>query len=66
MPGSYYGWPKNVLHWASINQTILDINFNFPPNLAIVDGIIGMEGDGPIMGNPIKSGTLVMVVIYQP
>jgi uncharacterized protein (DUF362 family) len=60
MPGSYYGWPKNVLHMAGINKSILDINACFKSNLAIVDGIIGMEGDGPIMGNPIKSGTLVM------
>ena len=60
MPGSYYGWPKNVLHWAGINETILDINSNFQSSLAIVDGIVGMEGDGPIMGNPIKASTLVV------
>ena len=30
------------------------------PHLAIVDGIIGMEGDGPIMGTPKASGVLVM------
>jgi uncharacterized protein (DUF362 family) len=28
--------------------------------VAIVDGIIGMEGDGPIMGTPRASGVLVM------
>ena len=30
------------------------------PDLAIVDGIIGMEGDGPIMGTPRHAGVLVM------
>ena len=25
MPGSYYGWPKNVLHYAGIDAAILDI-----------------------------------------
>jgi uncharacterized protein (DUF362 family) len=25
MPGSFYGWPKNVLHLAGIEKTILDI-----------------------------------------
>jgi len=60
MPGMVYGWPKNVLHWAGINQTILDINSTIKPNLAIVDGIVGMEGDGPIMGDPVKSSVLVM------
>ena len=60
MPGSYYGWPKNVLHWAGINESILDINSSFKSSLAIVDGIVGMEGDGPIMGDPIKASTLVI------
>jgi uncharacterized protein (DUF362 family) len=60
MPGSYYGWPKNVLHAAGIPESILDITAAVKPQLAIVDGIIGMEGDGPIMGTPKPAGVLVM------
>jgi uncharacterized protein (DUF362 family) len=60
MPGIYYGWPKNVLHHAGIENSILDINATLKPNFAIVDGIVGMEGDGPIMGDPKKVGVLVM------
>jgi uncharacterized protein (DUF362 family) len=60
MPGSFYGWPKNVLHWAGIPETILDICATLRPHLAIVDGIVGMEGDGPIMGKPRPSEVLVM------
>jgi uncharacterized protein (DUF362 family) len=60
MPGIYYGWPKNVLHHAGIAQSILDINAAVKPHLAIVDGIIGMEGDGPIMGTAKDLGVLVM------
>lgn len=60
MPGVCYGWPKNVLHHAGIPQSILDIAAAVRPHLAIVDGIIGMEGDGPIMGSPRTSGVLVM------
>lgn len=60
MPGSYYGWPKNVLHHAGIMESILDIAAALKPQLAIVDGIIGMEGDGPIMGTPKPAGVLVM------
>ena len=60
MPGSYYGWPKNVLHHAGIAESILDIAAAVKPQLAIVDGIIGMEGDGPIMGTPKAAGVLVM------
>lgn len=60
MPGIYYGWPKNVLHHAGIDGSILDINAAVRPHLAIVDGIIGMEGDGPIMGSPRHAGVVVM------
>jgi uncharacterized protein (DUF362 family) len=60
MPGRYYGWPKNVLHAAGIEGSILDINAAVKPHLAIVDGIVGMEGDGPIMGTPKAAGVLVM------
>jgi uncharacterized protein (DUF362 family) len=60
MPGSCYGWPKNVLHFAGIEESILDINATIKPQLAIVDGIVGMEGDGPIMGQPVDAKVLVM------
>jgi uncharacterized protein (DUF362 family) len=60
VPGSCYGWPKNVLHWAGIDNAILDINAAVKPDFAIVDGIIGMEGNGPIQGTPRPSGVLVL------
>jgi uncharacterized protein (DUF362 family) len=60
LPGIYYGWPKNVLHHVGIENSILDINATLKPHFAIVDGIVGMEGDGPIMGDPKKAGVLVI------
>ncbi|MCA9470585.1 MAG: DUF362 domain-containing protein [Nitrospirales bacterium] len=60
MPGMFYGWPKNVLHHMGIHESILDITATLKPHFAIVDGIIGMEGDGPIMGTPVHTGVLVM------
>jgi len=60
MPGIVYGWPKNVFHWAGIEPSILDINATVKPHFAIVDGIVGMEGDGPIMGTPKPAGVIVM------
>jgi len=59
VPGSCYGWPKNVLHWAGIDNAILDINAAVKPDFAIVDGIIGMEGNGPIQGTPKACGALI-------
>jgi len=60
IPGSIYGWPKNPLHWAGIHGSILDINSSLPvPQFAIVDGIVGMEGNGPIQGQAKNSGVLI-------
>jgi uncharacterized protein (DUF362 family) len=60
LPGICYGWPKNELHWRGIDNSIVDIALTRAPDLAIVDGIVGMEGDGPINGTPKPFGALVM------
>ena len=60
VPGSVYGWPKNALHWAGIDQSIVDINSTLPAaRFAIVDGIVGMEGNGPIQGRARPAGVLI-------
>src|SRR6202521_192485 len=45
VPGGVYGWPKKVLHWAGINESIADLHATFPRAFSIVDGIVGMEGN---------------------
>src|SRR5262249_41406637 len=60
LPGICYGWPKNELHWRGIENSIVDIALTRTPELAIVDGIIGMEGDGPLNGTPKPLGALIM------
>jgi uncharacterized protein (DUF362 family) len=60
VPGGCYGWPKNVLHWAGIDRAILDINAAVRPDFAIVDGIVGMEGNGPIQGATKSAGVLIL------
>jgi uncharacterized protein (DUF362 family) len=60
LPGICYGWPKNELHWRGIDNSIVDIALTRTPDLAIVDGIIGMEGDGPLNGSAKPMGVLVM------
>lgn len=59
VPGGIYGWPKNVLHWSGIPECIADLHAVFPRQFALVDGIVGMEGDGPIKGTPKPAGLLV-------
>jgi uncharacterized protein (DUF362 family) len=60
VPGAVYGWPKNILHWRGIDNSIVDLAATIRPGLAIVDGIVGMEGDGPIMGTPRPVGCVLM------
>ncbi|MBV9498978.1 MAG: DUF362 domain-containing protein [Acidobacteriaceae bacterium] len=59
VPGAVYGWPKNILHWAGIDECIADLHFLFPRQFSIVDGIEGMEGNGPILGTPKWAGVVV-------
>jgi len=60
LPGICYGWPKNELHWRGIDNSIVDIALTRTPELAIVDGIVGMEGDGPLNGSAKPFGALIM------
>jgi uncharacterized protein (DUF362 family) len=59
VPGGCYGWPKNILHWAGIDGSILDINAAARPDFAIVDGVLGMEGNGPTQGSPKAAGVVI-------
>ena len=60
VPGSVYGWPKNKLHYIGIAESVVALNRTFRNTFAIVDGIVGMEGNGPIQGTPKPAGVLVM------
>jgi uncharacterized protein (DUF362 family) len=59
VPGAVYGWPKNALHWAGIDESIADLHTMFRRRFAIVDGIVAMEGNGPIHGVAKPTGVLV-------
>ena len=56
VPGAVYGWPKNILHAHGIDQSIIDLTATLRPHLSIVDAVMAMEGDGPIMGRPRHMG----------
>lgn len=60
VPGAKYGWPKNVLHWKGIHRSILDICATVPIHFVIADGIVAMEGNGPLHGTDRKLGKLVL------
>jgi uncharacterized protein (DUF362 family) len=60
VPGALYGWPKNYLHQVGIAASVAGLYRVFPRSFGIVDGIVGMEGNGPIQGRPRACGVLVM------
>ncbi len=60
VPGAVYGWPKNILHVHGIDSSILDLASTIRPGLTIVDAVVGMDGDGPIMGEPHPLGFIAM------
>jgi uncharacterized protein (DUF362 family) len=60
VPGALYGWPKNYLHQVGIGPSVAGLYRIFPRSFAIVDGIVGMEGNGPIQGRARPCGVLVM------
>ncbi len=60
LPGTKYGWPKNLLHWRGIEQCVVDVNLAVRPAFAIIDGIEAMQGDGPIYGDRVEAGVIVL------
>ncbi len=60
LPGAVYGWPRNAFHLRDLNNAVIDFNTTRPADYAIIDGIVGLEGDGPVRGTPIDVGVLVM------
>src|SRR5215831_18425664 len=60
VPGTKYGWPKNILHWKGIHRSILDICATVPISFVIADGVIAMEGNGPLHGTHRQLGKVVL------
>jgi len=60
VPGARYGWPKNILHWKGIQESILDLCATVPIHFVIADGIVAMEGNGPLNGTPRSLGKIVL------
>ena len=49
-PGTFSHDPK------PLNLSIAKLNQAISPELAVIDGVVGMEGDGPVNGKPVSSG----------
>lgn len=63
MFGAIPGLQKPEMHWrykdvTNFCEMLIDLTLTVPPNVSIVDGIVGMEGDGPSSGVPRACGVL--------
>ncbi len=54
-PEYHYRFPEP----ADFADMIVDLNEYFKPRLHIIDGVIGMEGNGPTAGTPRPIGVLI-------
>ncbi|TAH49589.1 MAG: DUF362 domain-containing protein [Chloroflexota bacterium] len=61
VPGAKYGFPKNTLHMHGIDAFLAELldSLPTPKRFALVDGIVGLQGDGPLFGAPVPSGALI-------
>ncbi|HEU4760430.1 MAG TPA: DUF362 domain-containing protein [Dehalococcoidia bacterium] len=59
-PHRFYRLPGNpsqarfAMHYRSVSQTIIDLNLARRIDFAVIDGVWGMEGDGPFNGSPVE------------
>ena len=58
--GVKYGWPKNLLHWRGIQQSIVDLVATVPIHFVIADAIVCMEGNGPLAGTTRRLDRIVL------
>lgn len=58
--GMVYGGSssKSGLHQLGLKESILDINRIRRPDFAIIEGIVGGEGYGPLYNEPVKSNIM--------
>ena len=50
---------KGKYHMRGMDKVIIDINTVLKPAFTVIDGFMGMEGRGPVNGNPVKMDTII-------
>jgi uncharacterized protein (DUF362 family) len=50
---------KGKYHMKGISQVLVDINTVLKPAFTVIDGFVGMEGEGPIDGTPVQMNLII-------
>jgi hypothetical protein len=53
------GYPRHDLHERGIDLSIMDLNTVRPIGFAVIDGVWGMDGQGPISGMPVNTNVVL-------
>jgi len=59
-PNRLYGRPRRAFHRAGVPEVVYDICRAAPIDLAIIDGLVGLQLGDPIDGEPVKQGVLAV------
>jgi uncharacterized protein (DUF362 family) len=52
-------YPRHDLHMRGIDLSIMDLNLVRPVDFAVIDGVWGMEGQGPTHGTPVAANVVL-------
>jgi uncharacterized protein (DUF362 family) len=50
---------KGKYHAKGISKVVVDINTVLHPAITVIDGFVGMEGNGPIDGTPVQMNLII-------
>jgi uncharacterized protein (DUF362 family) len=50
---------KGKYHLKGISNVVVDINTVLKPALTVIDGFVGMEGEGPVDGTPVQMNLII-------
>ncbi len=55
------GHDKKALHqgYRAMNLSLFELAKIIPPHLSVIDGFLGMEGNGPAFGEPVELGIAI-------
>ena len=59
MKGVIHPQDKKRFHKWGLEQCIVDLSHLTLPELTVMDATIGLEGDGPVVGDPVNLGLLL-------
>lgn len=57
--GCVIGYDKRLIHLAGLDKSLVKLAKIIVPTLTIIEGLIGMEGRGPVAGDPVKSEVII-------